>query len=540
MAGRPVANLSFAVNYAFGARDVTGYHVANVAIHLLCALALFGIVRRTQPFVFDVRSPTSDVRGSVALAIALIWAVHPLNTEAVDYVTQRTESLMALFYLSTLYCAIRGHQAGKTGGQWQAAAVAACALGMATKESMVTAPVAVFLYDRAFLFGSIREALRARGRLYAALAGTWLVLAALLWNSPRGLSAGFSAHDADVWTYLLNQSVMITRYLRLAIWPRDLVLYYGWPLPLSLDRVLPQVAFVVSLVGLAAFAIWRFPRAGLLGAWVFLTLAPTSSFVPIATEVGDERRMYLPLIGLVALAVVTFRWLVQSERLRGAALVLVVLLLGAGTLARNAEYRSSLRLAETTFERWPTPGAHSMLGTELAAADRLPEAERHLREAAPVHPPARYYLGTVLAAQGQRAEAITQFQSFIAAQPPQLDQVQTARALLADVLTKEGRAEEAAAQYRAMLAIDPDDGQAMRLLAEILLRQQKFGEATEWFRKAVAARPADVSTLISLGISLASSGHLDQAIEVFRRAVDLDPQNIHAQQNLARALSLLR
>ncbi len=250
--------------------------------------------------------------------------------------------------------------------------------------------------------------------------------------------------------------------------------------------------------------------------------------------------MYLPLMALVALAVVSFRWLIQSPRLRAGALALVVLLLGAGTLARNREYQSSLRLAETTFERWPTPGAHSMLGTELADVDRLPEAERHLREAAPVHPPARYYLGTVLAAQGRRAEAIAQFQSFITALPPELDQVQTARALLADALTKEGRPEEAAAQYRAMLVTDPDDGQAMSLLAEILLRQQRFAEATALFRKAVAARPEDVTTLVSLGISLASSGNLDEAIETFRRAIELDPQHIHAQQNLARALSLRR
>ena len=130
----------------------------------MCGLALFGIARR----VAAVRAR--------AFAIALIWTVHPLNTEAVNYVTQRTESLMALFYLSTLYCAIRAHERQRR-GRWEAAAIAACALGMASKESMVTAPVAVLLYDRVFLFDSFREAVRARGRLYAGLAATWLLLA---------------------------------------------------------------------------------------------------------------------------------------------------------------------------------------------------------------------------------------------------------------------------------------------------------------------------------------------------------------------------
>jgi tetratricopeptide (TPR) repeat protein len=302
--------------------------------------------------------------------------------------------------------------------------------------------------------------------------------------------------------------------------------------------VLPQAVLVVALLALTAFALWRVPRVGFLGAWFFLTLAPTSSFVPIATEVGAERRMYLALIALVALGVIGLRRLTPSPRLRVAALAAITLTLGAATLVRNAEYRSSLRLAETTFERWPAPGSQSMLGTELAAAGRLPEAERELRAAAPVHPPARYYLATVLAAQGKRIEAIGEFQSYIASQPPELDQVRIARALLADALVKDGRLDEATAQYRAMLAADPEDAQAMVQLAQILLRQERFDEASGVFRKAVAARPGDIAALGGLGISLASSGHLDEAIEVFRRAVDLDPQNTHAQQNLARALAM--
>ena len=528
-AGRPVPNLSFAVNYAFGGRDVTGYHVLNVALHVLCALVVLGIARRAQP------------SGEAALAIALIWAVHPLNSEVVNYLTQRTESLMALFYLLTLYCAIRAaarEPGGAGGGRWEVAAIAACALGMASKESMVTAPVAVLLYDRMFLFPSLREAVRARVRLYAGLAATWIVLGLLMWGAPRNLSAGFSAHDADGWTYLLNQAVMITRYLRLAVWPRDLVLYYGWPLPLALGDILPEALLVVTLAVAAGIALWKSPRAGFLGAWFFLTLAPTSSIVPIATEVGAERRMYLPLLAVVALAVMAYRGLVISPPLRTAGLAASTLLLGAATVMRTTEYESSLRLAQTTFERWPTPAAHSMLGTELAAAGRLPEAEHHLRAAAPVHPPAQYYLATVLSAQDRREEAIAQFTAFIAGQPAELDQVHVARALLAETLTREGKVDEAAAQYRAMLAARPDDAQATRLLAEILLRQQRFDEAITTFRRAADLQPSDASTLVGLGIALASSGRLDEAITAFERAVAADPQNPHAQRNLARAKAL--
>jgi tetratricopeptide (TPR) repeat protein len=250
--------------------------------------------------------------------------------------------------------------------------------------------------------------------------------------------------------------------------------------------------------------------------------------------------MYLALVPLITLAVLALRQVVASSRLRAVALVLAVLLLGAGTQARTAEYQSSLRLAETTVERWPVPATHTMLGTELAAAGRLSEAERHLRKAAPAHPPARYYLATVLAAEGRNAEAIEHFNGFIASQPPELDQVHLARALLAEALTDERRLDEAAAQYREMLARRPDDAEALRLLGQVAVRQGRWEEAIPLFRRAVDAGPTDVPALGGLGLSLASTGRIDEAIGIFRRILELDPQNIPAQQNLARAEALQR
>src|SRR5262249_11699858 len=149
---------------------------------------------------------------------------HPLNTEVDDYITQRTESMMALFYLLTLYAAAwasnvrpksdaAGNMAWVT-RTWSGIAIVACALGMGSKESMVTAPVMVVLYDRVFVFDSMKKAVRARWPLYAGLAATWIVLVAVNWSGSRIHSAGFST-GVSVWTYLLNQSAMIVRYLRL-------------------------------------------------------------------------------------------------------------------------------------------------------------------------------------------------------------------------------------------------------------------------------------------------------------------------------------
>jgi Flp pilus assembly protein TadD len=445
---------------------------------------------------------------------------------------------MALFYLSTLYCAIRAAGQRASRRLWSLAAIASCALGMATKESMVTAPIAVMLFDRVFLFSPAREAVRRRGWLYAGLAATWGLLVALMWSGPRGSSAGFSAHDSDARVYLLNQAVMIVRYLRLALVPRGLVLYYGWPQPLTVAGVLPQLALVAALLAITAWALWHRPKLGFLGAWFFLTLAPTSSFVPIATEVGAERRMYLPLIAVVALAVIAFRRVVGSSPVRAAALVVTMALLGAGTIARNVEYRSSLRLAETTAERWPTPAAHGMLGTELASAGRLADAERHLREAQAGHPPARYYLATVLVAENRPAEAIDYFHSFIASQPPELEQVRLAHAELARALLSTGREREAEAEDRVILERDPSDTPALTQLAQILLKGGRFAEAIPVLRQLTIARPMDPWAFGALGVALASTGLLDDATEAFRRQVELDPGNEHARQNLARAVSM--
>ncbi len=178
--GRPIVSVSLAVNYALGRLDVRGYHAVNLAIHICAALVLFGVVRRTLTLP-RLRDRFASAATLLAAIVALVWAVHPIQTEAVSYVIQRAESLVGLFYLLTLYCFIRGTTArSPLTFLWYLACFVACLLGMATKEVMVSAPIVLLLYDRTFLAGTFRQSLAARWRLYLALAGTWLVLAWVL------------------------------------------------------------------------------------------------------------------------------------------------------------------------------------------------------------------------------------------------------------------------------------------------------------------------------------------------------------------------
>ena len=155
--GRPLVNLTFALNYAAGGGAVRGYHLANLAIHLAGGLLLFGIIRRTLTARGDAQAVL------FAWIAALLWVVHPLTTESVTYLVQRAESLMGLFYLATLYGFIRGagsSGAGRAG--WFGLSWLACLLGMATKEVMVSAPLIVFCYDRTFSAGAFVAAWRRR------------------------------------------------------------------------------------------------------------------------------------------------------------------------------------------------------------------------------------------------------------------------------------------------------------------------------------------------------------------------------------------
>ncbi len=415
LAGRPIVNLSFAINYAFGGLSVVGYHVVNVSLHVLSAFVLFGIIRNTL-HTSKLRARFATMSDGIALAAALIWMVHPLLTESVDYLTQRTELMMGLFYLLTLYCAIRGAVAA-TPDRWHLAAIVCCLLGMGSKESMATVPLIVVLYDRIFVFDSMRAAWNRRRMLYAGLALGWLELAALI--TSRAHTVGFSA-GVPAWTYLLNQAQMVTQYLKLTLWPHALVLDYGLPRALVLMDVLPQVALVVGLFALTAIALMVRPTVGFLGAWFFITLAPASSFVPIVTEVGAERRMYLPLASVVVLAVIAAHHYIVHAPTRArvlsavAAVSLVVVSLGYATTRRNHDYASGVSLLQTTVDRWPHGRAHFNLATVLKQEGRLDEAMAHLRASAPENPESQYALGSELYDRGEFGSAIKELREFVA------------------------------------------------------------------------------------------------------------------------------
>ncbi len=577
IAGRPVVALSFAIDYAIGGLTVTPFHRTNLAIHLLCALLIFGIGRRTLVSRPNIAADAANL----AFATALIWVVHPLNTEAVDYLTERTESLMALFMLLTLYASIRS-AASANAGRWDAAAVLACCLGMGCKESMAVTPVLLALYDRVFLFPSLASALTFRWRLYAGLAGSWLVLGYLMLPGPRSSTVGFSAVSPV--QYLLSQTRMVARYFRLALWPSDLVVNYGPVVPVALVDVVPQAILIAMLLTMSVIALVRWPPVGFLGAWTFITLAPASSIIPIATQVGAERRMYVPLIALVSLAVLAGHTAVKVLRLPRIAAVAIlgglVIGLGATTAVRNREYSDPLVLAESTLRRWPTAVAHGMVGGELMALHRDEEAIAELRLGAPADVRARYNLGAALFNTGHFDEAIHEFMSLAEAHPKR-EEAPWARRLAGRAYAVQGRWPEAVEQLSLALTMVPGDGETRQLLVDalnnqgtMLARAGRFDDAAAALRRAIsidgsradvrhmlaavlvdandpvgaeaearqaiAIGPQAAATFDVLGRALALQGKLDEAIATFERALRLAPGDQQIEDDLRRVVASRR
>ena len=531
---RPVVQLSLALNYAAGGFDVRGYHVFNLIIHILAALTLYGIVRRTLAGE-RLRSRYDLTAGWLSFAAAMLWLLHPLQTESVTYIIQRAESMMALFYLLTLYCVIRGAE-GTKGRLWYAAAVIACAVGMGCKPVMVTAPVMVLLYDLVFLTGSLRETLRRRVWLYSGLAATWLLLLVLLEDGGQEwrTSAGFSYQPIRPVEYMLTQPGVILHYLRLSVWPHPLCLDYAWPIARTWISIVPPAALIAILL-LATVWLWKsMPSLGFVCTWFFLTLAPSSSVIPIA-DAAFEHRMYLPLAALAVLVVIGIHALAG----RSSVGVFLALAVGLGflTAQRNEDYRSELAIwSDTVAKRPNNPRAHYGLGVALVDQSRIPEAMSEYAVALRIKPDyaeAHYNLGYALASQDKVPEAIAEYDAALRIKPDYAE----AHYNLGTALASQGRIAEAMTQFTAALRINPDNSKAHNNLGTALAEQGRIAEAMTQFTAALRINPDNSEAHNNLGTALAEQGRIAEAIAQFREALRLKPDFSPALHKLAWILA---
>jgi protein O-mannosyl-transferase len=536
---RPLIGLSLAINYRISGLEVWSYHAFNLLIHTLAALALFGIVRRAL-LSERLRERFGEKASALALVSALIWMVHPLQTQSVTYIIQRCESLMGMFYLATFYFAIRSFDSPRK-ARWRVATIIACVAGMMSKQVMITAPVIVLLYDYIFVSGSIKDALRKRWPLYAGLAATWIVLAALLIASPLNETAGFAVSSVTPWDYFKSEPGVIAHYLRLSIWPDSLVLDYGWPVAKSVGDIAPYATVLGAMVAATIWGAVRRKPVAFPAAWFFITIALTSTLMPFS-DLAFEHRMYLPLAGVVTLVVIggysvgarlLSRLSLQQEArtrlIRLGALTIVTVMLASLTfltLRRNVDYHSLLVMWEDVVRKRPENSrGYSNLGKLLADEGRMDEALVYFAKTCEINPHSPY-------AQNNLGKALTQMDKLAEGESHLLEalwlnpQFADAHSNLGRNLAAQGKLDEALSHINQAIEINPKYSQAYFERGLVLEKQKKYAEAVESYNLTLRLEPDMDGALIRLALALATQDDASlrnpvEAVRLAERAVRL-------------------
>ncbi|MFC1654458.1 tetratricopeptide repeat protein [Myxococcota bacterium] len=440
---------------------------------------------------------------TLALFTAAIWLVHPLHTTAVTYIVQRTESLMGLFYLLTVYCAIRAFSADKK-TRWYVLSILACALGMGAKESLITAPVVILIYDRIFVSRSFKELLAARWWYHLLMFATWAIVLILVFAGSRRLAPHSDMVTAMTrWQYFVTQFEVVTAvYLKLSFWPHPLVFDYGAPFKESLSQVIPYALFVLLLVAATVWALFKKPPAAFLGVWFFGNLLLTSSFLRLVSESIAERRMYLSLAALAAGAVIGAYLLFKRKKWPlstvAAAGGIAVLALGILTFARNADFKSTETIWEDNVRKRPDNARGWM------------------------------NLGNEYAKQGRHHQAADAFAGAVKANPGYPD----AHASRGIALAHSGRPDQALASLNRAIELDPALAHAWRIRGSLHGMHRNYDQAIIDLTRAIDLTPNDAGAYLDRGIAHERKGDLDRAVEDYRKALQLDPADARARAKL--------
>jgi tetratricopeptide (TPR) repeat protein len=480
--GRPFISFSLAINYAISGNNVWSYHVLNLIIHLLAALTFLEIVRLTI-INNEKCSKYSDNAFLFAFACALLWSLHPLQTQAVTYVIQRCESLMALFFMLTFYTAIRGWQSAST-KHWHLLAVLFFLLAIFSKEVAIVCPIILILYEWVFRGNNPSRAVKQSPILYTGLS-LGVIMAIFTTIKANTLISRTTQFSFSPLSYWITQCQVIFHYLRLAVWPSGLTLDYGWPVA-TIREIWPSITGVLILIGLSVWTLLRRNVIGFLGACFFLILAPTS-LIPLP-DLIFEHRMYLPLAPLIIIFIGSslnaYEWIkkrfsfwpnIEVSIIAKSFWIFIIclgLILGYLTYQRNYDYRSAIAIFSDIIAKRPDNfrGYHG-LGMALSERGQYDESLKYLSHA---------------------------------------------------------------------LLLNPENAHANNDKGYILSLMNKPEEAIPFYRKSIHLNPRNPKSHNNLGTALAETGKLEEAILHFSIALKLKPEYSGARINLNIATTALK
>lgn len=534
-ATRPLMYATFALNYFLGGFNTWGYHAVNLFLHLLSGVLLYRLVMSTGRILGHRQQDTA----AMAALASLLFVLHPVQTETVTYIVSRSMLLATVFYLSGILLFIRAVTAEKRKTLYTGGLFLVSMLGIASREDFVTFPVMLILYDFFFVSRFRLREVAGHFRTHLPVILSLAYLAYLMINNTYGIGVGFDVEEAGPFEYLMTQFNVHWKYLGLLVLPINQNLDYDYPVA----RTLFELPTIISFLGYAA--LWA---VGILSArkravvsfcilWFLITLAPTSSIIPI-DDVIFEHRLYLPSAGFFVLAAAGSVRLSEAltprlpalGRAAVPALVTVALIFGAAAYTRNGVWANGMALWEDVIEKSPKKArGYSNLALHHAKLGNLDKALELYETAVEMDPDDEKIhsnLGTIYAKKGAHDKAIEQFKAALKLKPDYTD----AHYNLANAYRKEQPA-LAIAHYMVALQINPEFVPAHNNLGTLYMRFGQPGKAIEHFKKAVSIWPDFASGYYNLGNARAKLGQIEMALENYRKALHFRPEHVGAHNN---------
>jgi tetratricopeptide (TPR) repeat protein len=538
---RPVPNISFALNYYFQRYNPVGYHLVNIIIHTINAVLLYLFVKTT--FRTPLLRPQSRLCGQIAFFTALIWMVHPLQTQSVSYIVQRMNSMAAMFYLlSMLLYAEARFAAGK---QKKTVLFSACVLSailaFGSKENSVTLPFFIFLYEWYFFENLSGDWIKRMLPIILVVSVIIGVIAAFYFGgSPlERMLSGYTFRDFTMGQRVMTQFRVVIFYVSLIFWPHParLNLDHDFPTSLSLLDPVATLAALVAICGFIGVSVVIAKKERLLSfciLWFLGNLVIESSVVGL--EMVFEHRNYLPSMMVVLMTVVLIYRFLKPQWLKPAALIVVAAVFAAWTYERNQVWLHPVTIWKDCTEKSPEKARpFNNLGAALGEYGQHRKAIEYYRKALQINPgyaEAHGNLGYDLALLGYLDEAVAHLRKALEINPKFYEAYNN----LGIVLTLQGHYEEAVEQIKAAIAIKPDFPNAHNSLGTALKRLGRLEEAKNQYFEALKIDPQFAAAHNNLGLVLEQEGRLDEARAHFAEAVRIDPGFEKAQKNLEDSL----
>ena len=519
--GRPIAKVSFALNYYFHKYDVLGYHLINILIHITTGFFLYLLAQMTLSLLS--RRSEQSFHKWIPFFTAMIWLVHPIQTQSVSYIVQRMNSLAAMFYVLSLllYGKARLHENLNKRGLLFAACFVSGLFSLGSKEIAATLPFIIFLYEWYFFQDLSRVWLR---RHLLPVGGILLifVVVSLLYlggNPFERILTDYKTYPFNMAERVLTEFRVVIYYISLLILPHPSRLNVDYDFSISRSLMDPPstllcLLLIAGLIGLASYR----PKKRLLLSftilWFFGNLVIESSV--IALDIIFEHRTYLPSMFVFFLVVTLMFRYVKPKEIGIGILCAVSILFSIWSYERNNVWRDDMSLWADCAEKSPNKARpHTNLGVALWQRGKTKQAMEHYTKALRVNPnyiDAHNNLGIILRRQGRLEEAAEHFSTVLRIDPDYRE----AHNNLGNTFSGLGRLDEAINHYKEALRIDPHDAVAHYNLGNTLGHQQKFKEARSHYEAALRIRPDFPEARSNLQRTLRL---ISQSVDVSRAAV---------------------